>query len=475
MSVRKSAGEFVREKNNFDAGAFRKEIVGAKTRVQTLKGRKLNYINLDNAASTPALRTAVEEIKKYLPWYSGVHRGTGFKSLISTHAYEKARQEIGAFVGADPDLDTVILLKNTTEAINKLSYRFDFKPGDRVLTTAMEHHSNDLPWRQHTRVHYVQVDGKGRLDINDLEKKLKINYPKVKLLAVCGASNVTGHINDVHYIAQMAHEYKARILVDGAQLVPHRVVNMRDHKDQAHLDFMVFSGHKIYAPFGTGVLIGPYDFFAQGDPEYSGGGTVDMVFHEGVYWSAPPEKDEAGSPNVLGAIGLAASLRYLQKIGMHKLAAYEDELTCYALNRLQKIRGLKIYGAESRVGVISFNIKGVEHGLVGAELCYGAGIGVRNGCFCAQPYVRHLLELNSGYLPEYEEQGLPGMVRISLAAYNTRQEIDYLADCLDGIINRRYELKKQYVFSPQDNTFYPRQWDAKKLLQVSRVSREPSP
>jgi len=454
---------------DFRVKDFRRQIVGVNLKVPSINGGRLQYINFDNAASTPALRPVVEALNDFLPWYSGVHRGTGYKSLVSTGQYNRSREVVAGFVHADCERDVVIFLKNTTEAINKLSYRLACQAGDQVLVTAMEHHSNDLPWRRQARVNYAGLDEAGRLDLVDLEEKLKRGYPRTRLVAVCGASNVTGHLNDIHRIATLAHEYRSRLLVDGAQLVPHQPVDMKPATDPAHIDYLAFSGHKLYAPYGSGVLIGPRDTFAEGAPEYSGGGTIRAVHRDAVYWAEAPEKEEAGSPNVLGVLGLALTLTYLRKIGMDKLAGYEDNLTQYAWRQLKGIRGITIYGDVHRVAVISFNLAGLPHSLLGAILCYEAGIGVRTGCFCAQPYVRYLLGESEQLVQCAKNDGscqepLPGMVRISLAAYNTTAEIDRLVDWLKRISGNRREFMRRYRYDALNDEYIPRGVDVPALL-----------
>lgn len=446
---------------NFDVNKFRKNIIGIKQKVPTINGKEVNYINFDNAASTPALKSVWEEVSEFLAWYSGVDRGTGIKSLKSSKLYEESHEIIGSFVGADMDKNTVIMVKNTTEAINKLSYRLNFLKSDIVLSTIMEHHSNDLPWRNKATVKYVNVDEKGQLEIKDLEKKLKNYFPRVKLVAVCGASNVTGHINDIHKIAELAHHYKAKILVDAAQLIAHRPINIGLNHDAKHIDFLAFSGHKIYAPFGSGVLIGPKTTFALGSPEYVGGGTVNIVTPDIIDWAELPNKEEAGSPNVVGTYALAKALEYLTSINMNLIDNYEQELTTYALKKLKEVPDITIYGSHPRVGVISFNIAKLHHSLVGSVLCYEAGIGVRTGCFCAQAYVRELLgkEIDKKRLftfDKYDTPNIPGMVRISFGAYNTKTEIDYLVSWLKKISNKKYTYSEKYEYSPHFKAYLPK-------------------
>jgi cysteine desulfurase / selenocysteine lyase len=443
------------------AAKLRRDVKGIGQKVPVLGESKRRYTYFDNAASTPPLVPVLKELEDYLSWYSGVHRGTGYKSLLSSHLYDDCHQIIGEFIGADLDQDTVILVKNTTEAINKLSYRLQLHPQDIVLITDMEHHSNELPWRARARVQYIPLDAQGKLDLSSIESVFKRYHPRIKLLAVCGASNVTGHINDVHQMAQIAHAYDCQILVDGAQLIPHQRFDIKAHSHAEHIDFLAFSGHKIYSPFGAGVLIGPRETFMKNSPEYQGGGTVKLVTGNQVFWADLPDKEEAGSPNIVGALVLARTLKYLEKLGMDELARYESELTAYALQRLKSIKEVRLYGTQPRVGVISFNLADLPHALVGAILCYEAGIGLRTGCFCAQNYVRHLLgaQADSKQMELYEQNRtdqIPGMVRISLAPYNTRAEVDHLFKWLTYILDNRFLFRRHYKFSPVHGGFVPR-------------------
>lgn len=436
--------------NKSTALKLRQNIKGINEKVVTVGNKKSRFIYLDNAASTPPLISVLHELNDYLNWYAGVHRGTGYKSLISSLIYDDCHQIVANFVGADLDKDAIIFVKNTTEAINKLSYRLHLQASDIVIVTGMEHHSNDLPWRTKAQVKYAQVDGNGKLDLNNIDYLLNKYHNKAKLLAVCGASNVTGALNDVHMLAKMAHKHGCKILVDGAQLIPHQPFNMKNHSDPEHIDFLAFSSHKMFSPYGLGVLVGPREVFINGSPEYQGGGTVKLVGDNTIIWADLPGKEEAGSPNVVGAYALGKTIKYLEKLGMDKLADYEKELTDYALNKLKALNFVKVYGPHSRVGVISFNIKDLSHDLVGAILGFEAGIGLRTGCFCAQKYVRHLLgirETDLKFKEGYDLSKLPGMVRISLAAYNTKEEIDYFIKWIKNIGENKYEFKSRYKLS----------------------------
>lgn len=432
---------------------YRELIVGLNKKVPLANGREILPINFDNAATTPPFLSVIDDIYNLSPWYSSIHRGTGYKSVICSNLYDRARFDVLDFVGGDPLKDEVIFLKNTTEGINKLSYRLmDNSEKNIVISTFMEHHSNDLPWRDKYEVHYVEVDDTGRLSLNDLDEKLQRYSGKVKLVAVAGASNVTGYINPIYKIAKLAHKHDSKILVDGAQLVPHHPVDMKPSDCSEHIDYLVFSAHKMYAPFGAGVLIGPKDTFKKGNPEYKGGGTVKIVTPELVKWEDPPYKEEAGTPNIMGVMALISSIRTLKEIGMKNIEDYERYLTHYTLCRLNELPDIEIYSdmnVEKRVSIIPFNIKGIDHLTLARILSYEGGIAVRNGCFCAQPYVQKLLGINPRNMKKYIENPdtpRPGMIRISFGLYNDILEINMFIETLRHIImNKNYYNRKYSV------------------------------
>jgi cysteine desulfurase / selenocysteine lyase len=435
----------------YEESPYRNLVVGVNTEVPISSGDFVPYVNFDNAATTPPFVSVLSDINNFAPWYSSIHRGDGYKSQLSSKVFEDSRNTVLNFVKADLNHDTVIYVKNTTEGINKLSFKLCNNEGKCViLSTDMEHHSNDLPWRGKYKVDYIELDKYGRLSLLDLEKKLIAYNGYVKLVTVSGASNVTGIINPIHEVAKLAHKYNSKILVDGAQLVPHVPFDMKPTNSPEHIDYLVFSAHKMYAPFGVGVLIGPIDIFRYGEPDYKGGGTVDSVTHKFVYWSEPPEKEEAGTPNVMGVVALLSSIRTLNTIGMNNIDMYEKSLAKYATDRLMTIKNLKIYGntgdLKNKVGIIPFNIKGLHHSIVAEALSSEAGIAVRTGCFCAQPYVQKLLNISDEEVAQYSnlpKNERPGMVRLSFGLYNNVNEIDYLVRNLDHIAkNREYILHK---------------------------------
>jgi selenocysteine lyase/cysteine desulfurase len=449
---------------------YRNLFYGLDIQVPLLDGGSRTYINLDNAASTPAFLSVQNTINEFMKYYSSVHRGTGFKSQLSTHAYEQARRAVLQFLGADPDEHVCIFGKNTTEAINKLARRFPFS-SDRnvVLVSAMEHHSNDLPWRAAAEVVHISVTPDGRLDEADFDAQLARHAGRVALVAISGASNVTGYINPILRLAEKAHAAGAQIAVDCAQLAPHRAVEMGPLDDPAHLDYVAISAHKMYAPFGTGALVGRRDTFERGDPDLRGGGEVEIVTLDQVVWSEPPERDEAGSPNTVGAVALAAAIRQLQEVGMAQVAAHEADLTHYALSRLRSLPGLEIFGdpnpegASSRLGVIPVNLPGISHFLAAAVLGYEFGIGVRNGCFCAHPYLLRLFHLSQAQEQEVrgrilagDRSEMPGLVRVSFGLYNSEAEVDYLVEALACILERKW--KGTYVQDVATGEYRPKEW-----------------
>ncbi len=449
---------------------FRSLFVGLDILCPLLDGTSRCYTNLDNAASTPPLKAVQQAVDDFLVYYSSVHRGTGFKSQLSTHAYEQSRRIVMEFVGADPSTHTCIFGKNTTEAVNKLARRLTLASGKNViLTTAMEHHSNDLPWRAAAQVVHVHLTPDGRLDEPDFDAQLAKYGSQVALVTISGASNVTGFLNPIHRLAEKAHAAGALFMVDCAQLAPHRTIDMLPLANPAHLDFIALSAHKMYAPFGTGALVGRKDVFEQGDPDATGGGTVEIVTLDHVVWTEPPERDEAGSPNVVGAIALAAAIRQLQAVGMDNLAAHEAGLTRRALMGMASIPGLRVFGdadparAAGRLGVIPFQFENINHFLAAAVLGYEYGIGVRSGCFCAHPYILHLLGLTPDEAAEVrrrmiagDKSEMPGLIRISFGLYNTLDEVDYILDALAHIA--RGDYRGQYRQDRASGEYSPLVW-----------------
>jgi cysteine desulfurase / selenocysteine lyase len=435
------------------------EIVGVDQPVPLLDGRLVRYANLDNAATTPPLQAAVDAVERWLPFASSVHRGTGFKSRASTAAFEEAREIVGGFVGADPERDVVVFTKNTTEAINLFAKTMLVPDGAVVLTTVLEHHSNLLPWRHRAPVVHVSACADGSLDEDDLDRQLARHVGKVALLAVTGASNVTGVTPPVHRLAAKVHAVGGRILVDAAQLAGHRPIDMLPHGDPGHLDVVAMSAHKLYAPFGSGALIGDRGSFGA-DPDCRGGGTVLAVTLDEVVWADLPDRTEAGSPNLLGAIAFAAAAQRLTEIGLDEIASHEREVARYTRSQLSTLPAVAVVGGPcAELGVISFVVNGRDPRLVAAVLGHEHGVGVRSGCFCAQPYVHRLLGLGRSDTDRWvadarrgDFRAAPGLVRVSLGCYNDRDEVDRAVDGLRHIVAGDY---RSLYRQQRDGSFVP--------------------
>jgi len=449
--------------------ALRSLFSGLDVEVPLLDGGSAPYINFDNAASTPPLTDVRRGLEEFLDYYASVHRGTGFKSQLSTWAYERSRRRALAFVGADPASYTCIFVKNTTEAINKLARRLSLTPEDIVLVTQMEHHSNDLPFRRVAKVVHVGLGPNGELDEDEFARMIDAYAGRLRLVAMTGASNVTGYVLPVHRFAEKAHAAGAMILVDCAQLAPHRKVAMRSLDDRGHLDFVALSAHKLYAPYGTGALIGRTDVFEVGEPDMPGGGTVDLVTLDEVTWAGPPDRDEAGSPNIVGAIAMALAIRVLEDVGMEAIAAHEAELTSALLKRLARVERVKLFGdtdpknAPARLGVVPFQIEGMSHFLAASILGHEHGIGVRSGCFCAHPYIMALLGIADDDVAQTRRRMLagdrretPGLVRASFGMYNTLDEVDRFADAVEAIAGGEY--RREYTQDPATGEYTPEGW-----------------
>ena len=265
-------------------------MAGIDLEVDTLDHKKVRVINFDNAATTPPFKSVIEYIRKLSEYYGSIGRGAGHKAEITTRLYHESKEYLLDFFNIkEKNKYTVIYVSNTTDGINKLSRIINHKDDEVILSTRMEHHSNDLPWRRYWNVDYIEVDELGRIKLNEYKEKLKSYNGRVKYVTVAGASNVTGYINDIHYIAKIAHKYNAKIIVDGAQLVPHRKVDMSGKCEDERIDFLVFSAHKLYAPFGGGAIIGLKEVFDSNLPDNEGGGTVELVMDDKIEYFTAPE------------------------------------------------------------------------------------------------------------------------------------------------------------------------------------------
>jgi selenocysteine lyase/cysteine desulfurase len=401
--------------------------------VACVDGRLRRYVNLDNAASTPVMADVWAAVEAFVPWYSSVHRGTGAKSRVSTAAFENARTAVADLVGARPD-DQVVFVRNTTEAINVMAAALP--DGTRVLSTPVEHHANMLPWRRHD-VRLLPFARSGEELLEACERAF--GQARYDVLAVTGASNVTGEIWPLEELAAIAHRHGAELFVDAAQLAPHRPIDMA----ATGIDHLAFSGHKLYAPFGAGALVAGAARLEAGAPLLRGGGAVELVTADDVVWAGSPERHEAGSPDVVGVVALAAACRRLRRLGMEAVAAHERVLAEQLENGLRTVPGLRtlrLWPDAERVGVATFTLEGFAHPLLASILSAEHAIGVRHGCFCAHPLVTRLLgvteaevarlsaELRAGRRPP-----LPGAVRASIGLGTTPADIDRLTGALQEL------------------------------------------
>ena len=390
-------------------------VVGADLQAPLVTGGQVRYANLDYAASAPALSSVAARVNEVLPYYASVHRGAGYASQVSTAVLERSRATIGEFVGSRPE-DVVVFTRNTTDALNLLA---GCLPGDGdVVSLDLEHHANLLPWRAGDhRCLPVQptVEATLRLLAETLQHKA------AALVAITGASNVTGEELPVERIVALAHRHGARVVVDAAQLAPHRRIDLA----ASGADYVAFSGHKMYAPYGAGALVGRRDWLDSGTPYLAGGGAVERVETDHVQWACAPARHEGGTPNVLGAVALAAACEALRGLPEAALEVHEAALRDRLVDGLAGVAGVHLHrifaDAPSSIGVVTFTVDGFDPGLVAAYLSAEHGIGVRDGTFCAHPLLARL--------------GLPaGAVRASVGVGSRSADVDRLVDAVRRLV-----------------------------------------
>ena len=387
------------------------DIVGADLEVPLVTGGAVRYANLDYAASAPALRAVADQVTGLLPLYSSVHRGAGYASAVCTSAYEAARETVASFTGARAD-DVVVFTRNTTDALNLLAAAV---PG-QVVHLDIEHHANLLPWR--ARGSRVVAAGFTLAETLAAVRDELAAAPAA-LLAVTGASNVTGECLPLAELADLAHAYGARVAVDGAQLVPHRRVDLA----ATGIDYLAFSGHKLYAPFGTGVLIGRRDWLDAAPPHLAGGGAVREVRLASTDWAPSPARHEGGTPNVLGAVALAAACRFVASLPAGAVEAHEGFLVdrlAAGLASLDGVRTLRLWPGADRIGVVTFTVDGWPAQHIAQYLSAEHGIGVRDGRFCAHPLLARLTTEGTA-------------VRASLGLGSRAEDVDRLVDALAAL------------------------------------------
>jgi cysteine desulfurase/selenocysteine lyase len=388
-----------------------------------VRGKKLVY--LDNAATSQKPRVVIDALSRYYEQENAnIHRGVHFLSELATAEHERARQTVRSFINA-ADAKEIVFVRGTTEAINLVAQtygRVHVGAGDEVLITAMEHHSNIVPWQllceeKGAKLRVAPINDDGELLLEEFAKLLT---PRTKIVAVAHVSNALGTVNPLRQIIQLAHQKNIPVLVDGAQAVPHMKVDVQ----ALDCDLYAFSSHKMFGPTGMGVLYGKASLLEAMPPYQGGGEMISSVTFERTTYNKLPFKFEAGTPNIAGAIALGTAIEYLNEIGMNKITAYEHELLEYATIKVSAIPGVRLIGtAKEKAGVLSFVIEGIHPHDVGTILDQ-EGIAIRTGHHCAQPIM--------------DRFGIPATARASFAFYNTKEEVDALAN---GI------LKVQEVFA----------------------------
>lgn len=386
---------------------------------QQINGRDLVYF--DNAATTQKPEAVLDAVDHYNRTINAnPHRGAHTLSVRATEAYENARARVRDFINAEKS-EEIIFTRNTTESINLLANSLEalVEEGDEILISVLEHHSNILPWQQlaerkNLNLRYLYPDEDYRIPMSELKEKLT---DKTKVFSISQMSNVSGVINPVKEMAELAHKKGALVVVDGAQGAPHIKTDVRD----LDADFYAFSGHKMLGPMGIGVLYGKKDLLEELPPFLKGGGMIEYVKEQGSTYAPLPEKFEAGTPNVEGAVGLQAAVEYLEEIGLDKIKEHELELTKYALKKMKELDYVEIAGPldlKDRGGIISFNLKDIHsHDL--ATIVDSEGIAIRSGHHCAQPLMKYYQINSTG--------------RISFYLYNTRAEVDRFLESLEKV------------------------------------------
>ncbi|WP_291539130.1 aminotransferase class V-fold PLP-dependent enzyme [Bacteroides sp.] len=381
-------------------------------------GKPLVY--LDNGATTQKPRCVVDAITdEYYSVNANVHRGVHFLSQQATELHEASRETVRKFINAG-SINEIVFTRGTTESINLLASSFGeafLHPGDEVIVSVMEHHSNIVPWqllaeRKCINLKVIPMNDRGELLMDEYEK---LFTDRTKIVSVVHVSNVLGTVNPIKEMIKIAHKHDVPFLVDAAQSIPHMAVDVQD----LDADFLVFSGHKVYGPTGVGVLYGKEEWLNKLPPYQGGGEMIQHVSFEHTTFNELPFKFEAGTPDYIGTTGLAKALDYVSAIGLDKIAAYEHELTEYATQRLKTIPGMRIFGEAAEKGsVISFLVGDIHHFDMGT-LLDRLGIAVRTGHHCAQPLMQRL--------------GIEGTVRASFGLYNTREEVDVLVAGIERV------------------------------------------
>ncbi|WP_158278907.1 aminotransferase class V-fold PLP-dependent enzyme [Leucothrix arctica] len=442
------------------------DFIGLDTEYKLASGSTKRRIHLDGAASPLVMKTAIDARDALLPHYSNSHSFSHASAHVCSQAHTWAKQTILDTCGADEQYSLVSLGNGTTGVMNNIARRLTKRASEKpiVLVSAMEHHANDLPHREQTalvnaEVIHIPLVGEsaqqGEIDLVALEALLKEHPGRVNYVSFSGVSNVTGIVNPVAEIVALAHQYDALAVLDAAQSAAHMSLNIAEYD----VDFVAFSGHKVYCAGSPGILIAKSELLAHYPSDEVGGGVVERVDYDSVdYLNSYPQREQAGTKDILGIYSLAKVMAALQGYGLDKVQAHGVELWQYAAEQLASIQGLVVYGQteQTRLGALSFNIEDVDHGLVAAVLSDYFGIAVRNECFCAHPYVSSMVkealwDLDLDSVPEEQQAAMinrkRGMVRASFSLYNTRDDVDALCSALREIVANKESFEKEYDIS----------------------------
>lgn len=455
-------------------GTLCRDFIGLDTRYPLADGRVTRRHYLDSAASTLALRGARAVADELLGHYANTHSGLHFSARIAGHAYGWAHDQVVRFLRADPARHAAFFAgSGCTAALNRLARALAARRPERdtTLVSLMEHHANDLPHRKHAgHVLHVPLTGQapalGAVDVAALERLLERHRGRVNYVAVSAASNVTGTVNPVHDIAALAHAHDAWVVVDASQHLAHAPLPISDTgAAERELDAVVFSGHKLYAPGSPGAAVVSRHLLENQEPDEVGGGMVDDVYLSGYQVASRfPDREEAGTPDILGAVQLGATLNVLRRIGMERIHATEQTQLRLLLAELSAMPDVRVYGdldldRSPRLGTVAFNLDGLEHGLVAAALNDYHNVAVRNGCFCAHPYVRELLKPELWALDldpdDADATALlgrrQGMVRASLGLYTTDEDIAALLAGVRDLLARPDYFRSLYESDTEGN------------------------
>lgn len=438
------------------------KVVGTNSYIQLREGKKRKVVLLNNAATTPPFERTLKRVNKFMQTYGALHRGVGPHAHLTFQQTEAAMQIIREFLGMRDD-QALLFTANASMAINLFVRLLRLTKDDVILTSNIEHSSNTLPWQYNVdtvaTTDYVDAFDDGSLDYDDLERKVAEYGPRLKLIAITGASSLTGQILDLERLSRLAHGQGAILFIDAAQLAPHRPINMK----KQGVDALAFSAHKLYAPFGLGVLAVPKHML-ETRPADPGGGSADMVSNTNTVWAPAAERHQTGTLNATGVVATAESCKTIMDTGWDAIIAHEKELTHYAAEQLATVPGITLYVppekylSEDRLGIFTFNLKGIHHALLSAILDNEYSIESRAGTICNHRLVRRWFHVDDAAQKNIEDKiaggdrlASYGIVRISLGIHNSKKDIDALVSALKSIATGKHALS--YISVPAEGIY----------------------